>query len=83
MPLSVNPVPEIPTFEIVRLEPPVFVNVSVSLCVVPVCTVPKFRLVGLAETAPGSAPVPDNDIEIVEFGASEPTVTVPLALPVD
>ena len=83
MPLSVKPAPEIPTFEIVRLEPPVFVNVSVSFCVVPVCTVPKFRLLGLAERAPGAAPVPDNDIEMVEFGASEVMVTVPLPLPVD
>jgi len=83
MPLSVKLVPEIPSFEIVRLEPPVFVNVSVSFCVVPVCTAPKLRLLGLAETAPGAAPVPDSDIDIVEFGASELTVTVPLALPVD
>lgn len=50
---------------------------------VPVCRVPKFRVVGLAETVPGVAPVPDTAIEIVEFGASETTVTVPLALPVD
>ena len=36
---------------------------------VPVCTAPKFRLLELAETAPGAAPVPDSDIDIVEFGA--------------
>ena len=82
IPLSVKPVPVIPTCEMVRLEPPAFVKVSVSCCVVPVWTVPKFKLVGFAERLPGAAPVPDSPIEIVAFGASEVIVTAPLALPV-
>ena len=83
IPLKVKSVPAMPTFEIVRLEPPTFVSVSVSFCVVPVCTVPKFKLVGLAESVPGAAPVPDKAIEIFAFGASEVIASVPLALPVD
>lgn len=44
-------------------------------------TVPKFKLVGLALAAPCVAPVPDNGSDSEGFGASEVTVTVPVALP--
>lgn len=66
-----------------RLEPPVLVTVSDSGWLDPVCTVPKFRLAGFAPSAPAAAPVPDNAIDTVGFGAFEVIVTLPLALPAD
>lgn len=63
------------------VEPPVFVTVSDKAWLAPVCTVPKFRLVGFAPSAPTDAPVPDNAIDNVGFGAFEVIVTLPLALP--
>ena len=82
IPLSVKPVPLIPTCEIMTVEPPVLVTVSDSAWLVPVCTVPKFRLVGFAPSAPSAAPVPVNAIDSEGLGASEVIVTFPLALPV-
>ena len=63
------------------VEPPVLVTVSDSGWLEPVCTVPKFRLVGFEPSAPAAAPVPDNAIDTVGFGAFDVIVTVPLALP--
>ena len=57
------------------------VTVSDRPWLVPVGTVPKFRLVGFAPSAPTDAAVPDNAIDSVEFGAFEVIVTLPLALP--
>ena len=82
IPLSVKPVPLTATFEIVRAEPPVFVTVSESGWLVPVCTVPKFRLVGLAPSAPNAAPVPVKGSDSEGFGPFDVMVTLPLALPV-
>jgi hypothetical protein len=67
----------------VKVEPPVFVTVSDNACFPFTVTVPKFRLVGLAPTAPSVAPMPERDTESEEFGASEVIVTPPLALPAD
>lgn len=58
------------------------VTVSDRAWLLPVCTVPKFKLVGFAANDPSEAPVPDNAIDNVGFGAFEVIVTVPLALPV-
>ena len=82
IPLSVNPVPATATCEIMSDEPPVFVTVSESGWLFPVCTVPKFRLVGLAPSAPGAAPVPVNGSDSEGFGPFDVMVTLPLALPV-
>ena len=49
---------------------------------VPVCTVPKFKLVGFAPRAPTATPVPDNGRASEGFGASEVIVIFPLALPI-
>lgn len=57
------------------------VTVSDRPWLVPVRTVPKFRLAGFAPSAPTDAPVPDNAIDSVGFGAFEVIVTLPLALP--
>lgn len=48
IPLSVKPVPLIPTCETVTVALPTLVTVCDSGKLVPVCTVPKFRLAGLA-----------------------------------
>jgi hypothetical protein len=81
IPLSVKPVPLIATCEIVTVEPPVFVTVSDSPRLLPTVTVPKFRLVGLAPSAPTAAPVPDNATDSEGLGAFDVIVTLPLALP--
>jgi len=44
MPLRLNPVPLIPTWEIVTLRLPVLVTVSAMVCVLPTVTVPKASL---------------------------------------
>ena len=82
IPVMVNPAPLIPTWEIVTVEPPVLVTVSESAWLLPVCTVPKFRLVGVAPNAPTARPVPDNVRDRVGSGAFELMVTLPLAFPV-
>ena len=56
IPLSVKPVPLIPTCETVTDELPTLVTVCDSGRLVPVCTVPKFKLAGFAP----SVPVPDG-----------------------
>lgn len=81
MPLNVNPVPLIPTWEIVTVDPPVLVTVSDRDCLLLTCTLPKLRLVGFAPNAPSANPVPDNGSDSVGLGASEVMVTVPLRLP--
>lgn len=43
IPLTENPAPAIVTFEIVTLEPLVFVNVTTSVLAVPTLTFPKLR----------------------------------------
>jgi hypothetical protein len=83
MPLRLNPVPLIPTCEIVTLEPPVFVIVSDRDVLLPTVTLPKLRLVGFDPSAPGVTPVPDNGMVRVGFEAVEVIVTLPLALAAD
>lgn len=58
IPLRVKPVPLIPICEIVTDEPPLLVNVSARAWLVPVCTVPKFKLAGLGDNPPAVTPVP-------------------------
>lgn len=82
IPLKLNPVPLTPTCEMVTLEPPEFVTVSDSVCLVFTVTLPKPRLVGFDPNAPTAIPVPDRDIVNVGFDASELMVTLPAALPV-
>jgi hypothetical protein len=83
IPLTVNPVPVIPTFETVTLEAPVLVIVSESEPWLPVVTLPKLRVVGFALSAPGETPVPDTAIANDALDASEVMVTVPAAFPLD
>jgi len=78
IPLSVKPVPLIPTAEIVTLVPPVFVTVSERVFLTPTCTLPKLRLVGFDPRAPAASPVPDSGMVNVGFEAFEVTVTLPV-----
>jgi hypothetical protein len=83
IPVNVNPVPLIPTFEIVTLVPPVLVTVSDNVCFVPTCTLPKLRLVGFDPNVPAATPVPESGIVKVGFDAFDVTVTLPLTAPAD
>lgn len=60
IPLRLKPNPLTAACEIVRLEPPEFVNVPDSSCVPPTLTVPKARVVGFEVIVPAAAPIPDN-----------------------
>jgi len=81
IPLTLNPAPVIPTCVTDTLVPPVLVMVSDWVPVLPTVTLPIATLVGLALNAPAVTPVPVNAIVSDGFGASEVTVTVPVALP--
>ena len=83
IPLKLNPGPEIPTFETVMLDPPVFVIVSDSDLFPPTLTLPKLRLVGLAANAPGVTPVAETGIVRVEFVAVELTLIFPVTAPAE
>lgn len=65
------------------LAPPVFVTVSDKDCGLPICTLPKLRLVGLDDNAPGAVPVPESGMLRVGLDAVEVMVTLPLGLPAD
>src|ERR1700674_5447962 len=82
-PVRLYPVPLIPTWEIVTLEPPVLVTVSDKDCLLPTITLPKLSLVGFDPSAPGATPVPDNGMVSVGLEAFEVIVTLPLTLPAD
>jgi hypothetical protein len=60
-PLMLKPVPEAEACEIVTLAPPVLVNESIKVRVLPTWTFPKFRLLGLAVSCPGPVPVPARE----------------------
>jgi hypothetical protein len=83
IPLRLNPVPLIPTWEIVTLDPPVLVTVSDRDCLFPTVTLPKLRLDGFDPSAPGATPVPDNGMVSVGFEVFEVIVTLPLAVAAD
>ena len=83
IPVMLNPVPLTPTAEMVTLDPPVLVTVSDRVCLFPTTTLPKLRLVGFDESAPGAVPVPDNGMVKVGLEAFEVIVTSPLAAPAD
>ena len=63
------------------VEPPVLVTVSDSAWLEPVCTVPKFRLVGFAPSPPAVTPVPVSENEAGLLVALLVTDTVALKVP--
>ena len=82
IPLTLNPAPpEIPTCEIVTLDPPTLVTVSEIVLFTPTCTIPNVRLVGFAVIGPAAAPVPDSGIFSVGFELSDVITTLPVAAP--
>src|SRR3981189_988271 len=63
-------------------DPPVLVNVSDRFTLLPTCTLPNERLVGLAESVPPVTPVPESAILRLGFAPSESIAKVPdTALP--
>ncbi len=60
-----------------------FFKVSVWLWLVPSCTLPKLKLVGLPVSAPAVAAVPLSATLSDGFEALEVIVTLPLELPAD
>lgn len=81
-PLIENCAPVTFAAEIVRLLPPEFVSVSVTVCVTPTCTLPKFTLAGLAVSPPSVTPLPVAEIVRGELEASELTLNEPVCDPV-
>ena len=80
-PLVLNPVPLADAAEIVRLDPPVLVNVSDKLELLPVWTLPKAREVGFAVSVPCVTPVPESAMLRFGFEPLEVMLTLPLAAP--
>lgn len=77
-----NPVPETPTLEIVTFEFPLFVKVTGNEMLLPVLTLPKLRLVGLAPNkCVALTPVPLREIVSGELGALLRRTTDPLTVP--
>ena len=81
-PATLKPVPDAVAAVIFRLDPPEFVNVSVTVSLFPTTTFPKLTDDGLADSAPSAAPLPLNGIFRVGLEPSDVTVTLPVALPV-
>ena len=67
--------------EIVTDDPPVLVRVSERFVLLPTCTLPKARVVGLADNIPCVVPVPVS--AMLKFGllAFEVMLTLPLTAP--
>ncbi len=80
-PLKLYPDPVAVAPEIVRLDPPVLVSVSDKLELLPIWTLPKARLVGLADNVPGATPVPVNGMLKLESDPVDVMLTLPLTEP--
>src|SRR5208282_3167953 len=80
-PLKLNPVPLADAAEIVRLDPPVLLSVSLNDFELPSCTLPNARLVGFAVSVPCVTPVPESAMLKLESDPLDVIVTLPLAAP--
>lgn len=69
--------------EMLRLDPPVLVSVTVCDSVAPSATLPKFSLTGFSVSCPGAAaiPVPESGRLTAPLDALLVTVSVPLKVP--
>jgi len=67
--------------EIMRLDPPELVRVSDKLVLLPACTLPNAKLVGVAASAPCVTPVPESARLKLGFAPSEAILTLPVAAP--
>ena len=81
MPLSWNPEPLIEACEMLTVEPPLFVSVTVCDCLVPTVMLPNASLVGLRASCPSATPVPESEMFGTVFEASLVSETVPLKVP--
>ena len=82
IPVVLKPTPVTVTEEIVTVALPLFVRLTVCELLVPVVTLPKAALVGVADNW-GCVPVPLKLIDVGEFGALLTIEMLPLALPAD
>src|SRR5260370_2234581 len=64
-----------------RLDPPELVSVSDKVVLLPACTLPNARLVGVAASAPCVTPVPESGRLKLGFAPSEAILTLPGAAP--
>jgi hypothetical protein len=62
-------------------DPPELVSVSESVWLLPTCTLPKLRLLAVAVSDPGVAPVPESGTANVGFEALLVIDRLPLADP--
>jgi hypothetical protein len=76
----VKPAPETVAALTVRLEPPVFFNVSVCGDVLPTTTLPKLILVGLVVRSPAATPAPESVTFVVPLAVTK--AILPVALPI-
>jgi hypothetical protein len=80
IPVVLKPAPVTVTEEIVTVALPPFVRLMVCELFVPVVTLPKAAVVGVADNC-GCVPVPLREIVSGELGALLMTVIVPVTLP--
>jgi hypothetical protein len=78
---KLKPVPLALAAKIERLVPPVFVNVSDKLVLLPTWTLPNDRLVGVGVSVPWATPVAVIGMLKLEFVPFEVTLTLPVAAP--
>src|SRR5260370_1085700 len=79
--LRVKPAPVAVAAEMMRLDPPELVSVSDKVVLLPACTLPNARLVGVAASAPCVTPVPESGRLKLGFAPSEAILTLPVAAP--
>src|SRR5690349_7842417 len=83
-PLALNPAPAVVTVEIVTLEFPLFVSVTLEELLAPRFTFPKLRLVGFAPNRRvGATPVPLSEIAKGEPGALLTSEIEPVTTPTE
>src|SRR5713226_9305325 len=81
-PLSLKPLPETVIWEMLTLELPELVSVTVCVALLPTVTFPKLRLVGLAvRMEVGATPLPLRVIVVGELEASLTRDRLPVMLP--
>jgi hypothetical protein len=79
-PLTKKPAPLTLACEMVTAVPPVLVRVPDLLALLPTCTLPKARLVGVAVNCPGATPVPEIG-RTTSLEESVANVTFPVKFP--
>jgi hypothetical protein len=80
-PVTLNPLPVTLACVTLTLEPPELVKVSDRVALLPICTLPKLRLIEVAATVPGVPPLPESARVRLELAALLTIETLPLADP--